>query len=69
MRYGRDREAGHQPPVADEGRPGIESGEAADQERAGEPACWAHLVCPACGAMISEGHREGCQWDETAGGT
>ena len=26
----------------------------------GEPACWAHLACPECGAMESEGHREGC---------
>jgi uncharacterized protein YeaO (DUF488 family) len=32
---------------------------AADPE-GGEPACWAHLVCPECGAMESEGHREGC---------
>ena len=35
-------------------------------EPAGEPgeggdaACWAHLVCPECGAMISGGHRPGC---------
>lgn len=26
----------------------------------GEPACWAHLVCPQCGAMESEGHQQGC---------
>ena len=26
----------------------------------GEAACWAHLVCPECGALTSEGHREGC---------
>jgi uncharacterized protein YeaO (DUF488 family) len=26
----------------------------------GEAACWAHLVCPDCGAIESEGHREGC---------
>jgi uncharacterized protein YeaO (DUF488 family) len=26
----------------------------------GEAACWAHLVCPGCGAIESEGHRPGC---------
>jgi len=26
----------------------------------GDPVCWAHLVCPECGAMISGGHRPGC---------
>ena len=31
-----------------------------DEELGGEAACWAHLVCPECGAMESEGHRLGC---------
>jgi len=26
----------------------------------GDAVCWANLVCPECGAMTSEGHREGC---------
>jgi len=26
----------------------------------GEPACWAHLVCPQCGAMKSAGHQQDC---------
>jgi uncharacterized protein YeaO (DUF488 family) len=26
----------------------------------GEAACWAHLVCPDCGAIETEGHRAGC---------
>jgi hypothetical protein len=29
-------------------------------EEGGDPVCWAHLVCPECGAIISEGHRAGC---------
>lgn len=26
----------------------------------GDPACWAHLVCPECGAVEGGGHRDGC---------
>ncbi len=31
-----------------------------EADAGGEAACWAHLVCPECGAMESEGHRPGC---------
>jgi uncharacterized protein YeaO (DUF488 family) len=27
---------------------------------AGEAACYAHLVCPECGSVTTEGHRPGC---------
>ena len=29
-------------------------------EEGGEPACYAHLVCPECGAVVTEGHAPGC---------
>ena len=40
--------------------------DAAEREEGGEPVCWAHLVCPDCGAISSEGHRAGCQLAEQA---
>ena len=27
----------------------------------GEAACYAHLVCPDCGAVVTEGHAPGCR--------
>lgn len=29
-------------------------------EEGGEAACWAHLVCPDCGAVQGEDHRSDC---------
>lgn len=33
---------------------------AAEPSASGDAACWAHLVCPECGAITTEGHRPGC---------
>ena len=33
---------------------------AVPEDEGGEPACFAHLVCPECGAGTTEGHRPGC---------
>lgn len=30
------------------------------EDLGGEPVCWMHLVCEECGAVTTEGHREGC---------
>jgi hypothetical protein len=34
---------------------------AAGIDEGGEAACWAHLVCPDCGAVASEGHQPDCR--------
>ena len=31
-----------------------------ESDEGGDPVCWAHLVCPECGAIETEGHRPGC---------
>lgn len=33
---------------------------ACDEEQGGEPACFANLVCPECGSVVTEGHASGC---------
>jgi hypothetical protein len=31
-----------------------------DSDQGGDAACWAHLVCPECGAMGIDGHQAWC---------
>ena len=38
------------------------------EDEGGDPVCWAHLVCPECGAIVSEGHRAGCAEARAASG-
>jgi hypothetical protein len=30
------------------------------RDEGGDSACWAHLICPECGAIETDGHRPGC---------
>jgi len=39
----------------------------AEAKEGGEAACWAHLVCPECGAIVTEGHAAGCGFGGGAG--
>ena len=41
--------------------------ELAEPDEGGEAACFAHLVCPECGAVTTEGHRPGCALAATPG--
>jgi hypothetical protein len=36
-------------------------------DEAGDPACWAALVCPECGAVLSEGHLAWCTLETLTG--
>jgi hypothetical protein len=42
------------------------AGTASAEAEGGDAACWAHLVCPECGAMTSGGHRQACSLAATA---
>lgn len=31
-----------------------------EEDAGGDPACWAHLLCPECGGLSRDGHAPGC---------
>ncbi len=39
---------------------------AQNADHGGDSACWAHLVCPECGAISSAGHHQGCESEQVA---
>jgi hypothetical protein len=56
----------HGPGESPAGRPAVTgltvpADQPAADEEGGETACWAHLVCAECGAMLGEDHRDGCR--------
>ncbi len=51
-------------PPAPDGAPAEIGTPALDGDRVdegGDDACWLHLVCDECGAVVSDGHRPGCR--------
>jgi hypothetical protein len=48
------------PRHGDDHAAGPAAGTVSAEAEGGEAVCWAHLVCPECGAMTSEGHRQAC---------
>jgi hypothetical protein len=52
---------GHAPGEPGAGRPAGTAGQPAADAEGGDAACWANLVCEECGAVRTEGHRDGCR--------
>jgi hypothetical protein len=63
-------DSGPQPPPPGDPQPDDEPGGSplGESPEGGETACWAHLVCPECGAMTTEGHRPSCAMAPRASG-
>lgn len=45
----------------DEERARVPSSPATEYEDGGDPACWAHRVCPECGRLNQAEHPDACE--------
>jgi len=45
----------------DEEGAGVSSSPATEHEEAGDPACWAHRVCPECNRLNHTDHPDACE--------
>ena len=45
----------------EEERAGVSSSPATEHEEGGDPACWAHRVCPECGRLNQAEHPDACE--------
>ena len=61
--------AGYAHAVTGEGQDSGEQVAVGMEHEDGDMACLAHLVCPDCGNVISEGHRPGCSNDAARDGS
>ena len=52
----RDPQPGSEPLSSVDG-----SGPPEAPDEGGDAACWAHLICPECGALGDAVHQKGCQ--------
>jgi len=50
----------------DEERASLPPSPATEHEEGGDPACWAHRVCPECGRLNQAEHPDACEACEAA---
>ena len=47
--------------LMDEERATVPSSPPTEHENGGDPACWAHRVCPECGRLSQAEHPDACE--------
>ncbi len=61
LRWQHARQGERRTASMDEERAGVRSSPATEDEEAGDPACWAHRVCPECGRLNQVEHPDACE--------